>query len=113
MECPAQVSVVEMERAETEHMSCTWKSSSHSDSRGEVVSDGSEGSLGIPVNTEYNSKGRQATRPERLAEPDLGRLVYVFQILYTHLHKTRKEVVLVAAGLRDQFSTLFTFPSSS
>lgn len=65
----------------------------HGDSRGEVVSDWCEGSLGIQVNTEYNSKDRQATRPERLAEPDLGSLAYVFQMLYTHLYKPEKRLL--------------------
>lgn len=34
-----------------------------------------------------------------MAEPDLGSLACVFQMLYIYLYKTRKEVALVAAGV--------------
>lgn len=67
--------------------------------------EGSLGGLTEGVTNKHTiyGKDKQATRPERLAEPDLGSLAFVFQMLYTHLHKSRKEVALVATGVEDWF----------
>lgn len=94
----------------------TQKSSGQSDSRGDVVSNcvrAPEGSPeGVTAKCSIHSRVRQAARPGRLAGPDQGSLACALQMLCAPLPETRKEVALVAAGLRDQFPTPSAFPSS-